>query len=114
MESILFRNFKRLREIWAVGLLAMIFLGNVGAGSMKLGPEELEVTGKVYVMGNEPFTQVAIKLDDGQVYVLLGDKDKELRFLQGKRVSVVGRPGEEKPRGKKAIVVSSFKVLEQE
>jgi len=77
-----------------------------------LGSEEVEVTGKLYVMGNEPFTQVAIKLDDGQVYVLLGDQDKELRSLQGKRVSVVGQPSEEKPRGKKAIEVKSFRVLE--
>jgi len=112
MGCILFRQFNRLRKIAAAGLLAIILLGTLGAGSMKLESEEVEVTGKVYVMGNEPLTQVAIKLDDGQVYVLLGGHEKELRRLQGKRVSVVGKPSEEKPRGKEAIVVKSFKVLE--
>ncbi len=79
---------------------------------MKLGSEELEIVGRVYVMGNEPFTQVALKLDDGQVYALLGEHDKELRGLQGKRLSVVGTPSKEKPRGAKALVVKSFKVLQ--
>ena len=90
----------------------LIFLGTLGAGSMKLGNEEVEIVGRVYVMGNEPFTQVALKLDDGQVYALLGEHDKELRGLQGKRLSIVGTPSEEKPRGAKAVVVKSFKVLQ--
>ena len=81
---------------------------------MKLGSDEIQLVGKIYVMGNEPFTVVALKLDDGEVYALLGDHDKELRGLQGRRLSVVGNPSEEKPRGAKAIIVKSFKVLEQQ
>jgi len=95
-------------------LYAILLLGTLGAGSMKLGSGEVEVTGKVYVMGNEPFTRVAIKLDDGQVYALLGEHDKELRGLQGRRISVVGTPSQEKPRGVSAIVVKSFKVVESQ
>jgi len=93
-------------------MLIFIFLGTLGAGSMKLGSDEIQVVGRVYVMGNEPLTVVALKLDDGEVYALLGDHDKELRGLQGRRLSVVGKSREEKPRGAKAIIVKSFKVLE--
>ena len=111
MKVILFGYFKWLRTVCAVGV-AVLLLGTLGAGSMKLGSGEVKVTGKIYVMGNEPFTQVAIKLDDGQVYALLGEHGKELRGLQTRRVSVIGTPSEEKPRGVKAIVVKSFKVVE--
>ncbi len=100
-------------RILSLSMLILIFLGTLGAGSMKLGSDEIELVGRVYVMGNEPFTVVALKLDDGDVYALLGDHDKELRGLQGKRLSVAGKPSEEKPRGAKAIIVKSFKVLDQ-
>ena len=93
-------------------LIIFILLGTFGAGSLKKGNSEMEVTGKVYVMGNEPFTQVAIKMDDGQVYALVGEHEKELRRLQGRRILASGRPSEEKPRGAKAIEVKSFRVLE--
>ena len=80
---------------------------------MKKGSDEMEVIGKVYLMGNEPFTYVALKTDDGQVYAVVGEHEKELRRLQGRRVMVVGKPSEEKPRGAKAIEVKSFKVVEE-
>jgi hypothetical protein len=80
---------------------------------MKKGSDEMEVIGKVYLMGNEPFTHVALKMDDGQVYALVGEHEKELRRLQGRRVTVVGKPSEEKPRGAKAIEVKSFRAVEE-
>ena len=101
-----------INDLLWITLLVFIFQGTLWAGGMKSGNEEVEIVGRVYVMGNEPFTQVALKLDDGQVYVLLGEHDKGLRGLQGKRLSVVGTPSEEKPRGAKALVVKSFKVLQ--
>jgi hypothetical protein len=94
-------------------LFASIFTATLGAGSLKKGSEEMEVTGKVYVMGNEPFTHVAIETKDGQVYVLLGEQANELRRLQGRSVSVLGKPSEEKPRGAKAIEMRSFQVLKE-
>jgi hypothetical protein len=106
------KSWRDLKAIFHVSLLFSIFLLTLGAGSMKSGSDEIQVVGRVYVMGNEPLTRVALKLDDGQVYVLLGEHDKELRGLQGKRLSVVGKPSEEKPREAKAIIVKSFKVLE--
>jgi hypothetical protein len=64
-------------------------------------------------MGNEPFAQVAIETKDGQVYVLLGEQTKELRHLQGRRVSVVGKPNEEKIRGAQAIQLRAFELLKE-
>ena len=94
-------------------LFAFISTATLGAGSLKKGSEEMEVTGKVYVMGNEPFTHVAIQMDDGQVCALVGEHEKELRRLQGKRILAAGIPSEEKPRGAKAIEVKSYRVLEE-
>ena len=79
---------------------------------MKGEKEEIQVTGRIYVMGNEPFTEVAIQVDDGKVYALIGEYDKQLRSLQGKRLSVVGKPGGKTPRGAEAFEVKSFQVLE--
>ncbi len=85
----------------AVALLLVLF-GIIGAGSMKGEKEEIQVTGRIYVMGNEPFTQVAIQLDDGKVYALIGEYDKDLRALRGNvclsLASLAGKPpGVQKP-----------------
>lgn len=100
------------RVTWFI-LLAFAGAATLGAGTMKKGSDEMEVIGKVYLMGNEPFTHAALETDDGQVYALVGEHEKELRRLQGKRVKVVGKPSEEKPRGATAIEVKSFRVIEE-
>jgi hypothetical protein len=100
-----------MKSLAVVALLLVVF-GIIGAGSMKGEKEEIQVTGRIYVMGNEPFTQVAIQLDDGKVYALIGEYDKDLRALQGKRLSVVGKLGGKTPRGVEAIEVKSVQVLE--
>ena len=107
------RHPRRYPRIASFFLLSFIFVATLGAGSLKGGREEMEVTGKVYVMGNEPFTQVAIRTEDGQVYALVGNHDQELRRLQGRRVAITGQPSEERPRGAQAIEVNSFRVLEE-
>ncbi|MBM4331501.1 MAG: hypothetical protein FJ117_09820 [Deltaproteobacteria bacterium] len=73
---------------------------------------EIQVTGRIYVMGHEPFTQVGIELDDGQVYALVGEEDKKLRSLQGKRLTVKGKMSGKTTRGIEAIEVKSFKIVE--
>jgi len=103
------KDYASIHGLFLIAGLLSIFVATLGAGSMK----EIQVTGKVYIMGNEPFTHVAIESDDGQVYALVGEQSKELRRLQGRRVTVVGKPSEEKPRGAKAIEVKSYKVLEE-
>jgi len=94
-------------------LLSFIIMATLGAGSLKGGREEMEITGKIAVIGNEPFAQLAIRADDGQTYVLLGERSAELRRLQGRRVAVTAGPSEEKPRGIQAVEVKSFRILEE-
>jgi hypothetical protein len=110
--EIMARRMKRSRPFYLLVLL-FAWAAMLGAGSLKMGADEIQVTGKVYVMGNEPFTVVAIELDDGKAYALVGDQEKELRKLQGKRVTVRGRLSKERPRGAEAINVTSYELAGQ-
>jgi len=103
---------KRILKILMTAVLFMVLLANLGAGSMKVDKEEIQVTGRIYVMGNEPFTQVAMELDDGKVYALVGEHEKELRSLQGKRLTIKGTLSGQTTRGVEAIEVKSFKGME--
>jgi hypothetical protein len=107
------KKFWKFPRVFLVGALILVLLGTLGAGSLKMKKDEIQVTGRIYVMGNEPFTQVAIQLDDGKVYALTGEYDKELRSLQGKRVTVKGRLSGKTPRGAEAIEVKSFQLSEK-
>lgn len=93
-------------------VILFVLLGTLGAGSMKSKSDSVEAAGKVYVMGNEPLTQVALKADDGKVYVLRGEHENQLRSLQGKRLSIKGKTVPEKVRGDQAVEVTSFQILE--
>ena len=46
---------------------------------------------KVYVVANEPFTELAIKAKDRKVYPLSGDLVSELRGLQGEWLKLKGK-----------------------
>ena len=107
------KEFCKFPGVFSFGALFLVLLGTLGAGSLKMKKDEVQVAGRVYVMGNEPFTQVAIQLDDGKVYALTGEYDKELRSLQGKRVTIKGRLSGKTPRGAEAIEVKSFQVSEK-
>lgn len=74
--------------------------------------KDMEVTGRIFIMGNEPFTQVAIALADGQVFALKGSYEKELRRLQGRQVNIKGLLGGKTPQGVEEIEVKEFKILE--
>jgi hypothetical protein len=60
---------KRILKILMTAVLFMVLLANLGAESMKVDKKEIQVTGKVYLMGGEPFTYVGIQL--GQALVSL-------------------------------------------
>ncbi|MBI4495746.1 MAG: hypothetical protein HY697_02315 [Deltaproteobacteria bacterium] len=91
-------------------LLGTLF-GVCGAGSMK-AEKEVNVEGRVYLMGHEPFTEVAIETPEGKVYALTGEPVREIRRLQGKRLRLTGRFAGESARKVKRIEVQSFEVLE--
>jgi len=101
---------RRIFKACITFVMLLFFLGNLGAGSMKGDKEELEVTGRIYVTGNEPFTQVAIELDDGKVFALTGEHEKDLRRFQGKRLTVKGKLGGKTKRGIEEIEVKSYMV----
>ena len=112
MKYLPVRNLQRFRKTIFWGSLFLLLIGTLGAGSMKVNREEIQVVGRVYVMGNEPFTQVAIELEDGKVFAMIGEYDKELRSLRNKRLMVRGWLSGKTPRGVEAIEVRSFQVLE--
>jgi hypothetical protein len=49
------------------------------------------IEGKVYVVGNEPFTELAIQTKDGKVYTLRGNLVFDLRGLQGEWLKLKGK-----------------------
>lgn len=51
----------------------------------------LTVTGKIRVVGNEPFTHLVITTGDGKDYLIKGDIEKELRLLQYQKITVRGK-----------------------
>jgi len=112
MEYPLDRNPQRFRKTIFWGSLFLLLVGTLGAGSMKVNREEIQVIGRVFVMGNEPLTQVAIELEEGKVFALTGEYDKELRGFQNKRLIVRGWLSGKAPRGVEAIEVRSFQVME--
>ena len=91
-----------ITTLWGTGL----------AGGMK-GEKEVEVTGRIYIMGNEPFTQPGIQLEDGRIFALTGEHEKEIRNFQGKRVTVKGSLEARTYRGVEAIEVKSFQIADQ-
>jgi hypothetical protein len=111
IEPVTGRNQSHLKNSWMVGilLLAIMFFG-IGAGKgMKKEGKEIEATGRIYIVGHEPFTQVALEEPDGRVFILVGDREKELRTLQGKHITVIGILGNKTARGAQAIEVRSFR-----
>jgi hypothetical protein len=113
----MFFNFpKEIRKfpgIFSLGALFLVLLGTFGPGSLKMKKDEIQVAGRIYVMGNEPFTQVGIQLDNGKVYALTGGYDKELRSLRGKLLTVKGKLSGKTPRRPEAIEVKSFQLSEK-
>lgn len=71
MKLILSGMLKRILKTLMVGVLFLILLGNLGAGSIKVDKDEIEVTGKVYLMGGEPFTYVGIQMGPHDTFILI-------------------------------------------
>jgi hypothetical protein len=75
--------------------------------------EIITVTGKIRVVGNEPFTHLVITADDGKDYLVQGDLEKELRALQYQRATVRGT--HLKPAGefKYRIDVKEYNIIDR-
>ncbi len=91
-------------------LILLTLLIHSGAGSMK--NQEIEVVGRIFVMGHEPFTQIAIELADGRVLALAGAYEKDLRNWQGKQLLVRGVSKGQSPQGIEVIEVKEFRLAD--
>jgi len=49
------------------------------------------IEGRLYLVGNEPFTELAIETEAGEVYALRGHLVNELKNLQGQWMKLGGR-----------------------
>jgi hypothetical protein len=63
----------------------------VHAVDSKGAQEMLTVTGKIRLVGNEPFTHLVITTDDGKDYLVQGELENELRALQYQKITVRGK-----------------------
>lgn len=89
-------------------LAVLLFAGCVGGPVGGIAGDEVE--GTIVVIGSEPFTQVAIRAEDG-TYELRGDVAEELRDYQGHEARVIGK-WEEPARPEKALVAERYEILE--
>jgi len=71
--------------------------------------------GQVYVIGNEPFTKFALKLADGQTYILDCTKQIETTLLplQGQTVRLIARAGAKKSEVQSLQVVQAETVRKE-
>lgn len=88
--------------------LSFCFLFSCRASQNALEQPQTYV-GQIYVIGNEPFTQLALKLADGRTYVLDCSTEIEtsLLQLQGQAVRVTAKTGAPKPEGQSLLVLQA-------
>ncbi|MCU0411742.1 MAG: hypothetical protein MUF82_04330 [Bacteroidetes bacterium] len=95
---------------WAVTTILVLGIAFSSCSASRADGAPIDTKGRVVVIGNEPFTSVAVEALDGTVYRLEADAAvlQKLRSIQGKIIQVVGRLRTE-PQGP-AVVVESYDV----
>jgi len=78
----------------------------------KGGQEILTVTGKLRLVGNEPFTRLVITTEDGKDYLIQGEPEKELRAHQYQTVTVTGRSLPPEGEFKYRIEVTAYEIFD--
>lgn len=73
----------------------------------------LTVTGKIRVVGNEPFTHLVITTDDGKDYLIQGNLVKELSALQYQRITVSGEKLPPEGEFEYRIEVKEYKIIDR-
>ncbi len=75
--------------------------------------ENFQVKGRIYVTGNEPFTELAIQSDDGKTYLISKNSPvyKQLWNAQGSIVVIEVEKQETEGMEKGKLFVKSFKIL---
>jgi hypothetical protein len=100
--------------ILSLSVALSIFLSacTVHAVDSQGGQEMLTMTGKLRLVGNEPFTHLVITTEDGKDYLIQGDLEKELRALQYQMVTVTGENLPPKDEFKYRIDVSEYNTID--
>jgi hypothetical protein len=94
-------------------LFLAVLLGGGGllscASSRNTTTQSQTIVGQVFVIGNEPFTKLALKVEGGQTYVLVGTKEIESMLLQhqGQIVQILTTGVEETSEGKAWRVIQA-------
>jgi len=65
--------------------------------------------GQIYVIGNEPFTKLALKVEDGRTYTLDCDKEVATMLLQhqGQNVKLIAKAAAKRPEGHSLQVIQA-------
>lgn len=94
-----------LRDFKLIAIICLMLLACASSG---------KVVGTIYIMGNEPFTSVALETPEGKVYRVSTTKELEqrLRGLQGRKVELEFTKIARSPEGQ-TIVVSVVRDLSQ-
>jgi len=104
-----------LGVILSFSVFFSVFLSSCSVHAVdSIGEQDLlTVTGKIRLVGNEPFTHLVITTDDGKDYLVQGDLEKELQALQYQMVTVTGT--HLKPAGEFTyrIEVKEYKIIDR-
>jgi len=114
------------KNIFLAGTLAAILLvasctppleggtsGEIATKEIETVRESVTITGRIAVIGNEPFTRLALITEDNQVYELEGEKVEELRALQGETIQVTARLLEERGYYAQKLEVISYETKQE-
>ncbi|HID93577.1 MAG TPA: hypothetical protein EYP60_05725 [bacterium (Candidatus Stahlbacteria)] len=71
--------------------------------------DTIDVVGRIYIVGNEPFTEVAIEVEDGKTYIIVGEVADSLRKMQGEIVEIKGKLKGKTSHTKQSIYVVEYK-----
>jgi len=71
----------------------------------------IELTGRIYSMGNPPVIQLGVETLDGEVYGIVGERTKELWKFRDKTLHLKGYLAGRTPRTKKSIEVIDYRVI---
>ncbi len=72
-----------------IALIALVALLSACVQDSGIPDTGIEVRGRIYVTGNEPFTELAIETEDGS-YCLTGPLAEELQQMQGQTLTIRG------------------------
>ncbi len=102
-----------MKKIFASAVVLFMVTVTMGAVSCCSAPAKggIEISGKIAVVGNEPFTHLILRTEKGE-FILTGEKKAQLWTMQNAVVTVCGTLSPDKatlPNAAGTITVTDFK-----